>query len=103
MQLTDSVLSNLTDLSLTNISLLYFEQDGVSQRSVGPHANKCKTFPGDKWWPSSLTWKVLDLVTGGNALIKTVPLSAACYDDWGVYDEARCAEVTEQFTNSSLQ
>ena len=62
-----------------------------------------QTFPGDLLWPNRIVWRVLDLLTGGDTLIRTVPLSAPCYNDWGVYDEDRCAFITEQFTNSSLQ
>lgn len=101
LQLTDAVLANLTDLSLTNVSLLYFNDEDKTMQSSGLH-RRCKAFPGHASWPSRLMWRVLDLVTGG-ALIETVPLSAACYNDFGVYDGARCDEVTSSFANSSLQ
>ncbi|KAJ3527007.1 hypothetical protein NM208_g7030 [Fusarium decemcellulare] len=98
-QLTDGVLSKLAKLKLSDVSLLYFgdavEGDDDDARP------KCKTFPGDKLWPSDSTWRVLDLVTG-SSLIKNVPLAAVCYNNSAVYDEARCSEVVDQWTNSSL-
>ncbi|KAI5455599.1 hypothetical protein BGZ63DRAFT_458639 [Mariannaea sp. PMI_226] len=99
-QLTKDVLANLTNFKLSNISLLYFADSSLSKRDLTSIPN-CKTFPGDAAWPSSVIWKVLDLVTGG-ALIKTVPIGAACYKNSGHYNAARCSVVRSQWTNSSL-
>ncbi|KAF7562139.1 hypothetical protein G7046_g1981 [Stylonectria norvegica] len=99
IQLTDATLSNLTDIELTNVTLLYFDDATVSKkRSVSPN---CKTFPGDALWPGSIIWRVLDLVTGG-AVIKTVPIADPCYGDFGAINDARCQFLVDQWTNSSL-
>ncbi|KAH7126087.1 hypothetical protein EDB81DRAFT_203391 [Dactylonectria macrodidyma] len=101
IQLTSDVLANLTDLELTNVSVLYFDEGEASRKRAARSLPNCKTFPGDALWPNSIIWQVLNLVTGGN-LIKTVPIGASCYDNFGVYDAARCDFVLDQFTNSSL-
>jgi hypothetical protein len=101
-QLTDSSVSDLSDLDSEHASL-FFPENETNKRSVGLHTRrKCKTFPGDALWPSEPVWKLLDLITGG-ALIKTVPIGASCYDNFGVYDEARCDHLVDQWSNSSLQ
>ncbi|KAM5341951.1 hypothetical protein ACJ41O_014982 [Fusarium nematophilum] len=100
IQLTDAALANLTDLQLSNVSVLYFDDTTATKRSLSS-LPKCKTFPGDLLFPGTLIWNVLDLVTGG-AVIKTVPIAAPCYDDFGVYDAARCGEVVDNWSNSSL-
>lgn len=105
LQLTDAVISNLTSLSLTNISLFDFgDSNSTSTKSAAAAAAaaECKTFPGDAAWPDESTWDVLNLLTG-EALIKTVPLASPCYDNWGNYDAVECAYLNEQWTNSSLQ
>lgn len=107
LQLTDAVVSNLTSLSLTNISLFNFGDSSSTdtERTAAAAAAataECKAFPGDAAWPDESTWDVLNLLTG-EALIKTVPLASPCYDDWGNYDADECAFLNEQWTNSSLQ
>lgn len=63
---------------------------------------ECKAFPGDDAWPSGAQWDALNGLLGGS-LIPTVPAAASCYKSWGVYDEAQCAAVTENFTNPYFQ
>ena len=63
---------------------------------------ECKTFPGDDAWPSGAQWDALNGLLGGS-LIPTVPIAASCYHSWGVYDQARCAAVTENFTDPYFQ
>ncbi|KAM6536221.1 hypothetical protein FALCPG4_002234 [Fusarium falciforme] len=94
-QLTDVILSKLTELKLTDASLLTFA-DGSEAPS-----QKCKTFPGEEHWPGDVSWRVLDLVTRG-AVIRNVPIAAPCYKDYVVYDKDRCSEVIGQWGNSSL-
>ncbi|KAK4246201.1 FAD linked oxidase [Corynascus novoguineensis] len=102
LQLTESVLANLTAYELSDIELFKFgEEDDadvtqVSKRTVG----SCKTYPGDPKWPSRLTWGVFNLLTGG-ALIETVPIGAVCYPDQGVYDAEKCAEIIAHWTESA--
>ncbi|ORY59448.1 uncharacterized protein BCR38DRAFT_351380 [Pseudomassariella vexata] len=100
-QLTDAVLANLTDLSLTNISLFAFADSITSKKDRRAPSESCKTYPGDASWPNNMTWGMLDLLTGG-ALIKTVPIASPCYNNWGNYDAARCKYVTDKFSNVSL-
>lgn len=101
-QLTDNVLANLTELALSNVDLFGFgdSSDGtVSKRSS---TWSCKIIPGSPLWPTGIVWNVFDLLLGG-ALIKTTPLASPCYEDFGNYDEAKCANINEQWTNSTLQ
>lgn len=102
IQLTEAVISNLTELAVTNISLFGFANESVPESKRAVSAGECRTFPGDASWPVDVVWKVFDLLTGG-ALIETVPLASPCYDSWGNYDADTCAHITEQWTNSSLQ
>lgn len=100
VQLTDAVLANLTQLELSNISLFTFpDTEGVEKRAL-PN-NKCKTFPGDLFYPTELVWKVFNLLTGG-ALIKTVPLGAACYQGEH-YDAEKCQYLLDNWSNSDTQ
>lgn len=98
--LTDAVISNLTQLSLTNISLFDFatSNSDAARRSV---SGQCKTHPGDELFPDATIWDVFNLLLGG-ALIKDVPLSSVCYDTWDNYDAAQCEYITEQWSNVSL-
>jgi hypothetical protein len=100
-QLTDDVLANLTSLELSNITLFGFGSTNDSTSSKRSSWS-CKTVPGSALWPIGIVWDVFDLLLGG-ALIKTVPLASPCYDDWGNYNEAECAVITDQWTNSTLQ
>lgn len=70
----------------------------LSSRSTG----KCKTFPGDTWWPAPAVWDLFDALLGG-ALIKTVPLASSCYSAWPEYNSKACAAVTSNWTDSYLQ
>jgi hypothetical protein len=104
-QLTDAVIANLTALQLTDIELFTFDTaDNDTSASVKrtTSVGQCKTFPGDKKWPSRLTWTVLDLLTGG-ALIETVPIGAVCYPSNGVYDAAKCADLIANWQKSITQ
>ena len=98
--MTDAVLTNLTELELSNISLFQFAEDEVQKRAAS--ASKCKTFPGDALWPTKLVWKVFDLLTGG-ALIETVPIGAACYTNSEHYDSVKCADILAHWTESETQ
>ncbi|KAF4974843.1 hypothetical protein FZEAL_8304 [Fusarium zealandicum] len=95
-QLTDGILFNLTALELSEVDLFYFQDTKSNEKRS---AAKCKTFPGDALFPGKLIWKVFDLLTGG-ALIKTVPLGAACYHGEH-YDEAKCQFLLDNWSNST--
>ncbi|CZR65188.1 related to isoamyl alcohol oxidase [Phialocephala subalpina] len=94
-QLTQAVLTNLTNLNLTAISSFSFPGTG------SPSTASCKAFPGDANWPSPIVWDVLDLLSGG-ALIKTVPLAAPCYTSWPEYNATLCAAITASWNDPHL-
>lgn len=103
IQLTDSVLSSYSGAGL-NTSLFEFgggnTTEDAAKRSLFTRSGTCKTAIGDPLWPSEFMWDVVDIFLGG-ALIKTTPLGAACYDDFGNYDAARCAYLTANWQNDS--
>ncbi|KAI0130523.1 FAD binding domain-containing protein [Xylariales sp. AK1849] len=103
LQLTDAVLANLTELQLTNVSLFTFENTTKSTETVKPRTDspQCKTYTGDSLWPPAAVWTVLEVLSGG-ALIETVPYAAACYDDFGNYDKAKCDFLTNNWTFGSI-
>lgn len=80
LQLTDAVIANLSALSLTHLDLFSFEDPSSTlsgrKRSVFANA-KCKTYPGDFLWPSTLVWRLFDILLGG-ALVKTIPYAVSC-------------------------
>jgi hypothetical protein len=96
LQLTQSVLTNLTNLNLTDINFFNFPT------SHSPSTSKCKVFPGDADWPSPIAWEVLNLLTG-DALIKTVPLAAPCFSNWPEYNATLCATITSLWHDAHLQ
>ncbi|TDZ30805.1 FAD-linked oxidoreductase patO [Colletotrichum spinosum] len=99
-QLTDAVLANLTKLELSNITLFNFPAASsyASNLAFPNNTNKCKTFPGDLLYPTEPVWNVFNLLTG-NALIKTVPLGAACYPGEH-YDAEKCQYLLANWSNS---
>jgi hypothetical protein len=107
LQLTDSVLANLTALNLTAVDLFTFstndttdDTNDVSKRST----TQCKVFPSDLFWPIDLIWDIFDLLLGG-ALIKTTPLAAPCYKTFGgenVANAAECAYISANWYNNSF-
>ncbi|KOS23052.1 hypothetical protein ESCO_003775 [Escovopsis weberi] len=72
--------------------------------TTGPvvRSGECKVFPGDDGWPSQEEWDALDSVLGG-ALIKSVPIAAPCYRDWGRYDAEECRALLGNWTNPDTQ
>ncbi|KAI8635086.1 putative 6-hydroxy-D-nicotine oxidase [Xylariaceae sp. FL1651] len=99
--LTDAVLTELTNKDLSNVSLFDFPENVEStandKRSL---FTSCKTFPGDFLWPLEPIWKIFNLLTGG-ALIKTVPIGAACYTNSKYYDADKCADILAHWTESA--
>lgn len=103
-QLTSDVIANLTSLNLTDASIFDFAEGSAAskKRSLCTRNSLCKVLPGDKDWPSTIQWLLLDLLTGG-ALVKGVPSAAVCYPDWPQYDAAKCADVTANWTSPKYQ
>ena len=101
-QLTSDVIANLTDLTLSNISLFDFASttSGSTDKRSTP---SCRAYPGSHDWPSDKAWKVLDLLVG-RALIKSVPLAAPCFNSWPkVRDEETCAYIKAHWPESRFQ
>ncbi|RAQ65265.1 restculine oxidase precursor [Aspergillus flavus] len=99
LQLTDAVLANLTQLQLSNISLFQFANE--SDQPKQSRSDGCKTYPGDVLYPSQSVWRIFDLLTGG-ALIKTVPIGAACYQNSDHYDYAKCQAILAGWTDDAV-
>lgn len=91
-QLTDS---DVMTLSSEDASTFGFPKQNTTLAAA------CKTFPTDTAWPSESKWKLLDEYTG-KALIKTTPIGAPCYPG-PLYDASKCAYITANWGNSSLQ
>ncbi|KAI0476735.1 putative 6-hydroxy-D-nicotine oxidase [Xylaria cf. heliscus] len=98
--LTDDILTQLASQKLSNVSLFDFADNvnvtGNDKRSLFPG---CKTYPGDLLWPLQAVWKTFNLLTGG-ALIKTVPIGAACYTNSEHYDADKCADILAHWNES---
>jgi hypothetical protein len=95
-QLTDHAIAKL---NRNQAALVGFGDDTPNTtRSSGT----CKTFPGDRQWPSHSTWSTLNNLLDG-ALIKNVPLAASCYSSWPQYDSNECEKLTAQWTDSNIQ
>lgn len=99
-QLTDGVLTQLQS-ELGSATALFAFGSNASAASL-PTPGTCKVLPGDAAWPSLSTWSLFDQLLGG-ALIKTVPLAAACYPSWPEYNQTECESVTEEWTDSYMQ
>lgn len=82
--------------------LFQFYNEADTSSATVANERDCKVFPGDAALPSELSWESLNRALGNNALIKTIPLAAPCYDAWD-YDQDECAGLTVNWTNSHLQ
>lgn len=100
--LTDDIIAQLTSQELTNISLFAFPDNSTTGDVKRSISDSCKTFPGDLLWPIPVVWKVFDLLTGG-ALIKTVPIGAACFKKSGHYDATKCNDILANWNESPTQ
>jgi hypothetical protein len=92
----------LTEKSLSPNQTALFGFGKNASRPSTPHKGQCRLLPGDKSWPSDSVWGQFDDLLGG-ALIKTVPLAAACYPSWPEYDVDKCKNVTADWTVSYMQ
>ncbi|TGO19281.1 hypothetical protein BTUL_0005g01300 [Botrytis tulipae] len=99
VQLTDAIVTNLTDIGLSNAELFEFD---TSSSDLSKRTYSCKVYPGDSAWPVTLIWDIFDILAGG-ALISTVPLAAPCYADWPRHENtAKCLYIMDDWTNSSI-
>ncbi|OAA67982.1 FAD-binding domain containing protein [Niveomyces insectorum RCEF 264] len=117
LQLTPSVLANLTALNLTGIDLFTFGNESdpaavaaatkraLNRRAGGANCKRtnsnCKVMPGSVWYPSELIWDIFGLLLGRDVLIKTVPIASPCYKGWHDQDAAKCAFITNNWGNDS--
>ena len=83
------------------ISIL-FGKSHFPSANVAKSNQTCKTMPGDEGYPPQAIWDVFNK-TLGNALVQTIPVAAPCYKSFGVYDSAKCDEITAIFTTAKLQ
>lgn len=94
---------SLSHLNRSQAALFDFAQNDtdLKARTWGRWSG-CKVFPGDLLWPLPVVWNLFDTLLGG-ALIKTVPLAAACYSSWPEYDSNECKTISSQWTDSHIQ
>jgi len=102
LQLTDAVLDNIAQDNATRgyANFFHFESNDtiVKRQSL-----TCKTYPGDKLWPSKLVWGVFDLLLG-RRLLTTEPIATPCYDSaWGTKNLAGCNTLVARFTKATTQ
>ncbi|KAF1925976.1 isoamyl alcohol oxidase [Didymella exigua CBS 183.55] len=65
----------------------------------GQPSTQCKTFPGDKAWPSKTEWDNLNSTVGGR-LIATVPLGAPCHG--ASFNNATCESLKAQWQSEKI-
>lgn len=107
VQLTSSSLQAVVDdkqLEPADAALFDFADGKLARRAFCKRSwGSCKTGPGDKLWPSSLVWRIFDLLLGG-VLEKPAPIGAVCFKDpFGVYNAQSCASVIDNWSDSALQ
>jgi hypothetical protein len=102
--LTDEKLSELLQTKGSpQTSHLFRFGNGSTPNPDWLKSGACRVFPGDEGWPSQSVWDTFNKLLGRDALIKTVPLAAPCYQNLGVYDTAKCTTVRETFSNQYTQ
>lgn len=102
LQLTENVFDTMLNNKVTNefAHIFAFESnDTLSKRQSA----SCKTYPGDRLWPSKLVWGVFDLLLG-RRLLATEPIASPCYDSvWGAKNPAECNALVGRFTKATTQ
>jgi hypothetical protein len=102
VQLTDAGLANL---NANTAALFAFDNDPFSfdnSTDLAHGDTSCRVYPGDLLFPATIIWELFNRILGGNALIKTIPLASPCYAGI-LYDAAKCAALTANWTSSYLQ
>lgn len=102
VQLTDDCLSALDNNTAALFQFGDTDVTDISANLTRRSSSSCRIFPGDKSWPSDFIWNTLNWVLGNNALTKSVPLASPCYYGF-YYNQAKCAALTANWTNSYLQ
>ncbi|GAB0138996.1 hypothetical protein EsDP_00007215 [Epichloe bromicola] len=109
-----SVASDKTD---NNTLLFSWETQRLEHRQTSPsrHAQlfafdkpgptfrpgQCKSGPGSTGWPVQDVWDAFDEQLNG-ALVRTVPIAASCYHNWGVFDAEKCKNISSRWTDPHL-
>ncbi|KAF2170463.1 hypothetical protein M409DRAFT_51502 [Zasmidium cellare ATCC 36951] len=62
----------------------------------------CKPLPGERLWPSENQWQALNRSTSGRLLVPKA-LCAVCHPDLQLYNNASCAALKSNWTNSLWQ
>lgn len=101
-KLFDFEKAQLTEDILSKLDGVFQFDNGDDVKLNGRGSAECKVFPGDSAWPSDAEWAKFGEAVGPGALIKTVPLASPCYNG-PLYDAAKCASLTANWTNSFLQ
>ncbi|TFK27133.1 FAD binding domain-containing protein [Coprinopsis marcescibilis] len=73
--------------------------------TIGTTRYACKCYRGDRCWPSSNSWAILNYTVNGN-LRAVVPDPAVCYNTFNgrrTYNAEACAEVTRKWTDQNWQ
>lgn len=98
--LTDQELEKLAETSEYG-SLFQFD-NGTAPDPDRLKSGACKAFPGDAEWPAQEVWHTFNELVDG-AIIDTVPVAAPCYENTGLYDAGKCAEIQENFIDPYFQ
>jgi hypothetical protein len=110
VQVTDAVVEDLVTNNETAeyADLFAFADSNITtesapRRRLAHRSSRCKTAPGDLSWPTIMLWNLFDSLLG-NALQEIVPIGSPCYpeSEYDNYDQARCEEVVNRFTDASL-
>ncbi|KUI58947.1 putative FAD-linked oxidoreductase YvdP [Cytospora mali] len=101
-QLTSTALANLTFHNSGLAELVSFGDATETARVRKRTMPGCKVMPGDASWPNVLEWETFNRLLG-DSLIQGVPAAAVCYPDWPQYDEGKCSEVTDGWTDPAWQ
>lgn len=78
----------------------------LATASAGGKGPSCKCYPGDKCWPAKREWDALSRETQGRLSVE-LPPGLPCFETYegqpveGANDPAKCAEVTENWTDAS--
>lgn len=81
------------DLAQEPISSLLLQNH---EQIITSDKSNCRCIPGDTCWPSLSEWSLFNETVSGR-LIATVPLAAVCYPNGDLYDEAKCAQLREDW------
>lgn len=65
-----------------------------------PPPAQCKSFPGDKSWPSTTDWSSFNKTINGR-LVATVPLGTPCHGS--AYNSATCENLKSQWQTEQIQ